>query len=137
MKARCRSMSFHSAYNSRCSTPADSETNGPGPRFNGSQVQSYKDRDAGKVVVYTTTMGIVRETYHKCLKVKQILRTLMVKFEERDVFMSSEAQADIRERMKCSVILVPQVFVEGQHIGELITARSHGKKGDENDCYGQ
>ncbi|KAK6637195.1 hypothetical protein RUM44_007609 [Polyplax serrata] len=78
---------------------------------------SYKDRDAGKVVVYTTTMGIVRETYHKCLKVKQILRTLMVKFEERDVFMSSEAQADIRERMKCSVILVPQVFVEGQHIG--------------------
>lgn len=68
-------------------------------------------------MVYTTTMGIVRETYHKCLKVKQILRTLMVKFEERDVFMSSEAQEEIRDRMKCNFILVPQVFVEGQHIG--------------------
>lgn len=62
-------------------------------------------------------MGIVRETYHKCLKVKQILKTLMVKFEERDVFMSTDAQDEIRERMKCDAILVPQVFVEGQHIG--------------------
>ena len=62
-------------------------------------------------------MGIVRETYHKCLKVKQILKTLMIKFEERDVFMSAEAQEEIRSRMKCDAILVPQVFVEGQHIG--------------------
>lgn len=79
--------------------------------------QTYKDKDAGKIVVYSTTMGIVRETYHKCLKVKQILKTLMVKFEERDVFMSTDAQDEIRERMKCDAILVPQVFVEGQHIG--------------------
>lgn len=41
----------------------------------------------------------------------------MVKFEERDVFMSSEAQEEIRERMKCDAIMVPQVFVEGQYIG--------------------
>lgn len=71
-------------------------------------------------------MGIVRETYQKCLKVKQILKTLLVKFEERDVFMSTEAQDEIRERMKCDAILVPQVFVEGQHIGV-------SKKGKKNE----
>ncbi|KAL0273325.1 UNVERIFIED_CONTAM: hypothetical protein PYX00_006018 [Menopon gallinae] len=75
-------------------------------------------------------MGIVRETYHKCLKVKQILRTLMVKFEERDVFMSTEAQEEIRERMKCDAILVPQVFVEGQHIGDAETIERLNESGE-------
>lgn len=82
-----------------------------------SSFQTYKEKDAGKVVVYTTTMGILRETYQACMKVKQILRTLLVKYEERDVFMSSEYQAEIRERMRCDSILVPQVFVDGQHVG--------------------
>lgn len=79
--------------------------------------QNYKEKDAGKVVVYATTMGIVRETYQACMKVKQIMRTLLVKFEERDVFMSCEYQGEIRDRMRCDHILVPQVFVDGQHVG--------------------
>ena len=72
------------------------------------------------MVVYTTTMGIIRETYHRCLKVRQILRTHLVKFEEKDVFMSREVQKEIRERMKIEEIVVPQVFVEGLHIGVSI-----------------
>lgn len=84
-------------------------------------LQNYKERDAGKVVVYTTTMGILRETYQACMKVKQILRTLLVKFEERDVFMSTEYQTEIKERMRCEHILVPQVFVDGQHVGVSFT----------------
>jgi glutaredoxin domain-containing cysteine-rich protein 1 len=62
-------------------------------------------------------MGVVRQTYQDCVLVKKILRNLMVKYEERDVFMSRETQAEIRERMCSDVIIVPQVFVEGQHIG--------------------
>lgn len=80
-------------------------------------MQTYREKDAGKVVVYSTTMGIVRHTYQQCVKVKQILRTHLVKFEERDVFMSTECQQEIRERMRCDSILIPQVFVDGQHIG--------------------
>lgn len=73
------------------------------------------------MVVYTTTMGIIRDTYQACMKVKQILRTLLIKFEERDVFMSTEYQNEIRERMKCDHILIPQVFVDGQHCGVRIS----------------
>lgn len=62
-------------------------------------------------------MGIIRDTYAKCSNVKQILRTLLVKFEERDVFMSVEYQQEIKERMHSEIIKVPQLFVEGQHIG--------------------
>ncbi|XP_065074953.1 glutaredoxin domain-containing cysteine-rich protein CG12206-like [Ochlerotatus camptorhynchus] len=81
-------------------------------------IKSYKEKDAGKVVVYTTSMGIVRETYTKCANVKQILRTLLVKFEERDVFMSSDYQQEIKDRMQSEAIQVPQVFVDGQHVGD-------------------
>ncbi|XP_055524069.1 uncharacterized protein LOC129717863 [Wyeomyia smithii] len=81
-------------------------------------IKNFKEKDAGKVVVYTTSMGIVRETYAKCANVKQILRTLLVKFEERDVFMSNDYQQEIKERMQNESIQVPQVFVDGQHVGD-------------------
>jgi glutaredoxin domain-containing cysteine-rich protein 1 len=80
-------------------------------------LQNYKKDEAGKVVVYTTTMGVVRQPYQDCVLVKKILRNLLVKYEERDVFMSRETQAEIRERLGTDVIIVPQLFVEGQHIG--------------------
>lgn len=80
--------------------------------------KSYKDKDAGKVVLYTTSMGIIRDTYAKCANMKQILRTLLVKFEERDVFMSNELQQEIKDRMQSEYINVPQLFVDGHHIGD-------------------
>ncbi|XP_066257239.1 glutaredoxin domain-containing cysteine-rich protein CG31559-like [Euwallacea similis] len=91
---------------------------------------SYKEKDAGKVVVYTTSMGIIRETYQACMKVKQILRTLLVQFEERDVFMSTEYQSEIRERMRCEQILVPQVYVDGQHCGDAETIERLNESGE-------
>ncbi|XP_065159186.1 LOW QUALITY PROTEIN: glutaredoxin domain-containing cysteine-rich protein CG31559-like [Atheta coriaria] len=94
------------------------------------QTKTYKEKDAGKVVVYTTTMGIVRETYQSCMKVKQILRTQLVRFEERDVFMSADYQAEIRDRMRCGDILVPQVFVDGQHIGDAETVEKLNETGE-------
>lgn len=62
-------------------------------------------------------MGILRDTYAKCGNIKKILRTLLVKFEERDVFMSREYQMEIRDRMQSDKIIVPQLFVDGQYIG--------------------
>lgn len=82
-----------------------------------SQPQNYKEKDAGKVVLYTTSMGIVRQTFAKCANVKQILRTLLVKFEERDVFMSIDYQQEVRDRMQSADMLIPQLYVDGQHVG--------------------
>ena len=41
----------------------------------------------------------------------------MVKYEERDVFMSNFHQQEIRDRMESDEIDVPQLFVDGQYIG--------------------
>ncbi|KAM7350134.1 uncharacterized protein ACRADG_008797 [Cochliomyia hominivorax] len=93
-------------------------------------IKNYKEKDSGKVVLYTTSMGIIRDTYAKCSNVKQILRTLLVKFEERDVFMSVEYQQEIKERMHSDVIKVPQLYVEGQHIGDADTVERLNESGE-------
>lgn len=92
--------------------------------------KSWQEKEAGKVVVYTTTMGIVRETSQRCLKVRQILRTHMVKFEEKNVFMSRELQAEIKERMNLETIQLPQVFVEGHHIGDAESVERLNESGE-------
>ncbi|XP_049939193.1 uncharacterized protein LOC126413329 [Schistocerca serialis cubense] len=92
--------------------------------------KNYKEKEAGKVVVYTTTMGVVRETYQACLKVRNILRTLLVRCEERDVFMSREVQTELRERMRCASVVVPQVFVDGQHLGDDETIERLNESGE-------
>lgn len=62
-------------------------------------------------------MGIVRSTYQECVLVKKILRNLLIKYEDRDMFMSTEYQDEIRDRMKSDQILVPQLFIDGIYIG--------------------
>ena len=67
-----------------------------------------------------TTLGVLRETYARCVKVRQILRTLLIRTEERDVFMSRENQLDLIERTDADPaerLRVPQVFVEGRFLG--------------------
>ncbi|XP_064074546.1 glutaredoxin domain-containing cysteine-rich protein CG31559-like [Vanessa tameamea] len=95
-----------------------------------STTKSYREKDAGKVVLYATTMGIVRSTYQRCLLVKKILRNLLVKYEERDVFMSMEYQDEIRDRMKSDQILVPQLFIDGQHVGDADTVEKLNECGE-------
>ncbi|KAH8383645.1 hypothetical protein KR009_009820 [Drosophila setifemur] len=92
--------------------------------------KNFKEKDLGKVVLYTTSMGIIRDTYTKCANVKQILRTLLVKFEERDVFMSVEYQAEMRQRMQTTQVRVPQLYVEGQHIGDADTVERLNESGE-------
>ena len=67
--------------------------------------------------MYTTSMTVVRQTADKCKAVRTILQTHMVRYEERDMFMSAENQKELRERLGSSAICVPQVFADGVRIG--------------------
>lgn len=46
----------------------------------------------------------------------QILKNHRVKVDERDIFISPEHLAELKERIN-DKISVPQVFINGQHIG--------------------
>ena len=62
-------------------------------------------------------MGVVRQTFQRCLQVQRILGTLLINYEERDVSMNRQVQQELKERMNRNRVVIPQVFVEGQLLG--------------------
>lgn len=81
-------------------------------------LKHFMERERGKVVVYVTTLGIVRDTYERCLRIRKILWTLLVRFEERDVFMARDTQIQLLDRLHARGVTVPHVFLEGQYLGD-------------------
>ncbi|XP_064483185.1 glutaredoxin domain-containing cysteine-rich protein CG12206-like [Ornithodoros turicata] len=79
--------------------------------------RNYSREEAGRVVLYTTSMGVIRHTWEQCRRVKNILQTLLVRFEERDVFMNRSFQKEIMERTGMPHVVVPHMFVEGHLLG--------------------
>ena len=69
------------------------------------------------MVIYVTSLSILRDTWARCVKVRQILRNLLIKVDERDVFMSRENQVELMDRMAMVEVNLPQVFVNGQYLG--------------------
>lgn len=92
--------------------------------------KTWQEREMGQVVVYTTTMGVIRETYQRCLKVRHILRTHLIKYTEKDVFMSREVQNEIKERMGSSEVQLPQVFIEGMYLGDADAIEKLNESGE-------
>ena len=57
------------------------------------------ENERGKVVVYITSLGIVREMLADCVKVRQIMRNLLIKVVEKDIFMSKPHQQELKQRL--------------------------------------
>ncbi|KAK2151958.1 hypothetical protein LSH36_344g01018 [Paralvinella palmiformis] len=92
--------------------------------------KNYRLLEAGKVVIYTTSVKIIRETHDRCLKVKKILQTHMISYEERDIFMSRKNHEELHDRLSSDHKEVPQVFADGQHIGGLEELENLNESGD-------
>ena len=75
-----------------------------------------------KVEIYTTPFcGF-------CARAKSLLDKKGAAYEEMDVMMDEKKRAEMRERSKRST--VPQIFINGQHIGgsdELAALEQAGK----------
>ena len=78
------------------------------------------------MVLYTTGVKVVRDTYDKCLRVKKTLQTHMVRYEERDISISRDNHRQLAERLGgSSNVELPQVFADGLHIGVRRSHRRH------------
>lgn len=62
-------------------------------------------------------MTVVRQTHERCKIVKKILQNHMVRYEEKDLFMNSENQKELMERLGSNEISLPQVFADGNLLG--------------------
>ena len=97
--------------------------------------------------MYVTTLGVVRDHLARCQKIRHILRTLLIRVEERDIFMCKRHQLELSDRINAAKgikrdttsstssskagkfvkpqasgscqerLEVPQLFVEGQYFG--------------------
>ena len=67
-----------------------------------------------KVIIYTTSLGVIRKTRSECLYVRQVFRILMVKTEERDI-CCLENRKLFEKQFKG--LVPPQVIINGEHVG--------------------
>ncbi|XP_006818789.1 glutaredoxin domain-containing cysteine-rich protein 1-like [Saccoglossus kowalevskii] len=82
--------------------------------------QRARKEEIGKIIVYTTSMSIIRDTYEKCRFVKRLFQNHRVKFEERDIYLNKNNQQDLQERLgPDQPLVVPQVVIDGEIIGNL------------------
>ncbi|XP_011694073.1 PREDICTED: glutaredoxin domain-containing cysteine-rich protein CG31559-like [Wasmannia auropunctata] len=92
--------------------------------------KAYVEREKGRVVLYTTSLGIVRETFTNCMKMKQMLWTNMVKYDEADLFRDTELQTELKDRTDSEIVTLPQLFVDGQYIGGVDTVERLNESGE-------
>ncbi|XP_072040489.1 glutaredoxin domain-containing cysteine-rich protein 1-like [Amphiura filiformis] len=76
--------------------------------------------EVGKIIIYTTSMRIVRQTFDDCQFVRKLFQNHRVRFEERDLFMNIEYQRELQERLgEDQPITLPIVFIDGALIGDV------------------
>ncbi|XP_065846174.1 glutaredoxin domain-containing cysteine-rich protein 1-like [Oscarella lobularis] len=75
------------------------------------------DGRGGKIVVYMTSLSAVRETYQQCRVVLLTFRTHRVRVQQKDIMLHDEYHDELKERLGRDDVVVPQVFVNGHHVG--------------------
>ncbi|KAL2550998.1 Glutaredoxin family protein [Forsythia ovata] len=86
---------------------------------------------ADSLVLYTTSLGGVRCTFENCNRLRTILETHRVVFDERDISLHGEFLNELKELVGEGVS-VPRLFVKGKYIGgveEVVSLNETGRFG--------
>lgn len=71
-----------------------------------------------RVVIYFTSLRVVRKTYDDCKTVRSILRGFRVALDERDVSMDSSFLTELRRVTgRKTGLTLPWVFINGRYVG--------------------
>jgi len=81
--------------------------------------KNYEEEDRGKVVIYMTSLGVVRRTWERCRQAVAILENHMVKFERRDLGFNPQLKNEFQNRLGNDPVLcdLPAIFVDGRYFG--------------------
>jgi len=79
--------------------------------------ETFEEKEEGKIVVYTTSMGGIRSTVEECAYVRKLFDNLGLKVDERDIFMQKDYQGQLDIRLGKQNASVPHVFINGTSLG--------------------
>ncbi|MED6106188.1 hypothetical protein PIB30_002640 [Stylosanthes scabra] len=68
------------------------------------------------IILYTTSMRGIRKTFQDCKRIRFLLRSLLVKFDERDVSLHMEYRDELWNIFGGKVI-PPKLFIKGTCVG--------------------
>ncbi|XP_059300664.1 uncharacterized protein At5g39865 [Lycium ferocissimum] len=71
-----------------------------------------------KIVIYFTSLRVIRSTFDDCKAVRSILRSFRVSIDERDVSMDVGFMEELKNILgKKTKLSLPRVFIGGKYIG--------------------
>ncbi|KQK18889.1 uncharacterized protein At5g39865 [Brachypodium distachyon] len=91
---------------------------------------------ARRVVVYTTSLRGIRQTYEDCWAAATILSSYGVRVDERDLSMHAGFKDELRDALALAAhgCRLPQVFVDGRHLGGAEEVRRMHESGELADA---
>jgi glutaredoxin domain-containing cysteine-rich protein 1 len=79
--------------------------------------KNYEELDRGKVVIYITSLGIVRSTWDRCRHAIAILENHRINYERRDLTMCSKYVDELKNRSGQNFIDLPKIYINGSFFG--------------------
>ncbi|KAM7271811.1 hypothetical protein ACFE04_031025 [Oxalis oulophora] len=97
-----------------------------------SQSGSSPPNGNNAIVLYFTSLHVVRRTYEDCRSVRSIFQSYCVDIDERDLSMDCKYIGELHELMKCirKKITLPVVFIRGEYIGGVEEIKQLDESGE-------
>ncbi|XP_039181154.1 glutaredoxin domain-containing cysteine-rich protein 1 [Crotalus tigris] len=89
----------------------------------------------GRIVIYTTSLRVVRTTFERCELVRKIFQNHRVKFVEKNIALNGDYGKELSERCRKlgEIPSVPVAFIEGQYLGGAEKILSMNESGELQD----
>ncbi|XP_075705713.1 glutaredoxin domain-containing cysteine-rich protein 1 [Rhinoderma darwinii] len=97
--------------------------------------QSTTTLEYGRIVIYTTSLRVVRNTFERCEIVRKIFQNHRVKFEDKNIALNSEYGKEVDERCRrvSEMPSLPVVFIDGHYLGGAEKILSMNESGELQD----
>jgi|UniRef100_A0A2N9J5H8 glutaredoxin domain-containing cysteine-rich protein 1 len=83
-----------------------------------------------RIVVYFTSLRVVRRTFEDCKIVRSILRGFRVSIDERDLSMDSVFLTELQQILGQNKLTLPRVFIGGRYVGGAEEIRQLHESGE-------
>ena len=93
--------------------------------------------DHGGVVLYYTSLRIVRKTFEECRAVRAILQRLRIHIDERDLTMDPRFHDELHAIFGTKNVELPKVFIGGKYIGEAEEINKLNESGELRKMIGE